>query len=103
MRDMLLVRTDIKAVSSVLLDSDTPDRGGRRAALGTSTLVQRFRAPVSHKFWFWAPYIAEALADVFCDALLERCSGRLLSLLILISGSSATCRRRWCPVCVQPL
>jgi len=68
-RDILLARTDLKGVRSVVLDFLVePEPWSRRAAPGLYTLVQRFRTPGSEKVWCWAPYTAEAWAEVLRDA-----------------------------------
>ena len=72
MRDILLARTDLKGVRSVVLDFlVVPEPWSRRAAPGLYTLVQRFRTPGSEKVWFWAPYTAEAWTEELHDALPE--------------------------------
>ena len=72
MRDILLARPDLKGVRSVMLDFlVVPEPWSRRAAPGLYTLAQRFRTPGSEKVWFWAPYTAEAWAEVLHDALPE--------------------------------
>ena len=72
MRDILLARTDLKGVRSVVLGFlVVPEPWSRRAAPGLYTLVQRFRTPGSEKVWFWAPYTAEAWTEELHDALPE--------------------------------
>ena len=60
-RDLLLSRTLLRGVKSIILEFlFRSEPRSRRAAPGPYTLLERFRAPGTGKVWLWAPYTAEA-------------------------------------------
>ena len=63
-RDVILARTALRGVRSVIIEFLIPDEPmSRRAAPGPYTLLVRYRAPGTGKLWLWAPYTAEAWAE----------------------------------------
>ena len=62
--DVILARTALRGVRSVILDFLIPSEPmSRRAAPGPYTLLVRYRTPGTGKLWLWAPYTAEAWAE----------------------------------------